>query len=168
MAKKCVNFEDVSAKNSDSAQDTGPNLSQVETTTNMGARGLSPLAGCGAAPHSLPDPPSPENLAALARLHGPLCLDALADEARSGSGASRVSAAKVILEHGFGKAGKVTTVADDGALPGLPPLPDTLRGLLETLYGPAETAPEAAPLAEDAQKSPAEAENVKSEEDGNA
>ena len=93
----------------------------------------APVQTTGLAPGLAAVPPTPEILAAQARLHAPACLEALADEARTGSGSSRVSAAKAVLECGLGKTAKGT---EENGHSALPVLPETLQRLLGDLYGP--------------------------------
>ncbi len=50
-------------------------------------------------------PLTPRDIIILARQHGPACIAALAEVAEQGSDASRVAAAKALLDRGFGKAG---------------------------------------------------------------
>lgn len=73
-----------------------------------------------------------EELAALARGHGKLAIEALVDELVNGKGASRVSAANAILERGFGKSSQ--TVGLDGSLEIDPVLPDEILNVLDGIY----------------------------------
>lgn len=51
-------------------------------------------------------PATPQDIIDCARQYGPACIEALADEVANNSGPSRISAAKELLDRGFGKIGQ--------------------------------------------------------------
>ena len=63
-------------------------------------------------------PCTPRDIVDHARQFGPACIEALAEEALDGSGASRISAANSLLDRGFGKAGQSPEISgpDNGVL----------------------------------------------------
>lgn len=73
-----------------------------------------------------------EELAALARTHAKLAMEALVDELENGKGASRVSAANAILERGFGKSRQPLEL--EGNLDIDPVLPDEILNVLDGIY----------------------------------
>lgn len=73
-----------------------------------------------------------EELAALARSHAKLAVEALVDELKNGKGSSRVSAANALLERGFGKSRQPLDL--DGSLDIDPVLPDEILNVLDGIY----------------------------------
>lgn len=61
--------------------------------------------------------PTHAELIEHARRYGPACIEALAHEMQNGSGASRISAAKELLDRGFGKIGQPVEVGGSGGGP---------------------------------------------------
>lgn len=62
--------------------------------------------------------PNQQNIVDQARSYGPACVRALADEVANAAGAPRVTAAKELLDRGYGKVGQPIelTGADGGPL----------------------------------------------------
>lgn len=73
-----------------------------------------------------------DELAALARGHAKLAVEALVDELKNGKGSSRVSAANALLERGFGKSRQPLDL--DGSLDIDPVLPDEILNVLDGIY----------------------------------
>jgi hypothetical protein len=76
-----------------------------------------------------------------ARRYGPECIDALAEVAASGTDASRVAAARELLERGFGKAGQPLEFSgeDDGSAKPEIALSPSVAAILRAAAGSGET-----------------------------
>lgn len=73
-----------------------------------------------------------EEVASLARSHAKIALEALVDELQNGTGASRVAAAGLILERGFGKG--FQNLDAEGNIEVDLALPDEVLNVLDGIY----------------------------------